>query len=369
LSVCETLQSSQVQEEFAPHHACQQQTVQSMPIHNLSAALLALCTAVSACGGGSDATAATNNGTNSPTVATVERDISPGTVESASTQALNAHVAINPGSSVGNQGRLYLHLHGTGGVAGNSRLVLRHAASLGFHALGISYPSEPTVNSLCSTSADADCLAKTRRERILGEDTSPLVSVNPADAVVPRLQKTLAYLHQQFPQEAWGQFLNAGQINWALVHVGGHSQGAGHAAFLSKLYPLAAACLFSGPGDNLPNGAPAPWLSQASATALGRLRGFVHTQDELLPLAQVQSNWRALGLDASGAATNIDNILSSNSAWPASQQWLTSASPDPLGAGPISRHGLTVVDRNTPKTASGSALFAPVWTQLCLRVE
>jgi hypothetical protein len=333
------------------------------------AAVLMFCIAVSACGGGSDTSAATGNVPDSTTIASQERDIAPGTVEPASAQALNAHVAINPGSGVGNQERLYVHLHGTGGEAGNSRLILRHAASLGFHAIGISYPSEPTVNNLCNLSADADCPAKARRERILGEDVSSLVSVAAPDAIVPRLQKTLAYLQQQYPTEGWGQFLNGGSVNWAAVHVGGHSQGAGHAAFLSKLYPLAAACLFSGPGDNLPNGAAAPWLGQSTATSLERVRAFIHTQDELLPTAQAQSNWGAMGLGGFGAAVNIDTTLANNLSWPTSHQWLTNASPDPRGAGPISRHGLTVVDRNTPKTASGSALFAPVWTHLCLQTQ
>lgn len=107
-----------------------------------------------------------------------------------------------------------------------------------------------------------------------GEDSSPLVVVDAGNSIRARLTALLTYLAATYPNEGWGQFVAAGQPNWSLITVAGHSQGAGHAAYMAKLYSLDRAVMFSAPGDTgAAPGALAPWLSLPNVTAASRHRG------------------------------------------------------------------------------------------------
>jgi predicted esterase len=52
------------------------------------------------------------------------------------------------------------------------------------------------------------------------------------------------------PFESWAQYLaTPDSIDWSNIIVGGHSQGAGHAAYLAKFNSVNRVLLFSGPND------------------------------------------------------------------------------------------------------------------------
>lgn len=151
----------------------------------------------------------------------------------------------------------FIHLPGTYGVPANSLEILRTAAEGGLLALGLSYPNPISMVELCAreqTSAHvgtASCEYKARYEILTGQDTSPLISVTPANSIFNRVDKALAYLARTRPaQEGWAQLLlNATTARWDRITISGHSQGGGHAMLISQLRATASALAFGAPGD------------------------------------------------------------------------------------------------------------------------
>jgi len=290
----------------------------------------------------------------------VSRQITPSTTDPAIDVANDPHVAVNPAPSVAARGKLLLFLPGTGAVPTMQQLILGVAAARGYHAIGLTYPNPTPVGVLCGDDVDAECFWDVRREVITGLNTSPRIQITPANAIVNRLEKLLAYLSARYPTEQWGTFLVDGKIDWSRVTLAGHSQGGGHVGVLAKLVSLDRAVYFSSPADwRQTANASAAWLSRPNVTPASRQYAFIHEQDQLVPVAQARANWTALGLGAFGAITTVDGA---SSPFGASHQLLTRATP--LLAG--SFHGATVVDAATPRAADGSPLFAAVWGYLAL---
>jgi hypothetical protein len=302
--------------------------------------------------------------TPTPPPASVERNILPADTNAAITTNLAAHFAVNPAPQVPARGRLFVMLPGTGATAGVYREIVRTGAARGYHALGLTYPNDEAVGSLCSLSADPDCAGRVRREIITGEDTSTLVSVNTANAIIARLTALLQFLDRTFPAEGWGQFLAGGQPDWSRITVAGHSQGGGHAGYLAKLFALDRAVMFAAPGDTgVAPGTAAQWVSLPNVTAASRQYGFIHTGDPLVPLATASRAWDVIGLGAFGPLTSVDG----NTAPFGNARQLTTAlppNPNPTGLSASPNHGAPVVDAVTPRDAQGRPLYAPVWIYL-----
>lgn len=294
----------------------------------------------------------------------VEREVLPASTNAAININLSAHVVINPNPAVTARGRLFVMLPGTLAVARTYRLILRTGATRGYHAIGLTYPNDSPVEGICASSSDPACAENFRRETINGENVSSLVAVDPANSIVGRLEALLTSLAASFPNEGWGQYLVGGRINWALVTVAGHSQGAGHAAFLAKIQSLDRAVMFSGPTDTgVADGSPAPWLNFINTTPLSRQYAFTHVADTLASIDQITRNWAALGLPTQGALTSVDGT---SAPFGNSHQLTTNAAPNPSPTGPSASptHGAPVVDAVTPLTAQGAPLFEPVWIYL-----
>lgn len=288
----------------------------------------------------------------------VVRQVFPSATDAGIDVANEVHIAVNPSPTVSARGKLFVFLPGTGGVPSNQQRILGTAAARGYHAVGLTYPNATAVGALCADDVDADCFWDVRREVITGLNTSVRVQVSPANAIVNRLEKLLAYLHAQHPVEGWGQFLVAGKIDWSRVTLAGHSQGGGHVGVLAKLVALDRAVYFSSPADwRQVADAPATWLSRPNVTAASRQYAFIHEQDQLVSASQARANWVALGLNAFGPITNVDGA---SAPFGGSHRLTTQAAP--LLAG--SYHGATVVDAATPRTLSGGSLFEPVWVYL-----
>lgn len=326
--------------------------------------VIALVGAVlAACGGG---------GGDSPGPApsaptSVEREIAPAATDPAIANTANTgHIAINPDPAGAARGRLFVFLPGTGATPAQYRQVLRAGARRGYHVIGLQYPNPNAVATLCNQSADPDCHGQLRREVILGENVSALVDVDAANSIVNRLRKALAYLHAGSPAEGWDRYLPGNEPDWPLVTVAGHSQGAGHSAYLAKLFALDRAVFFSGPTDwRDAVGQPAAWLAALPpSTPASRLYGFTHTDDTLVSAAVVTANWRTLGMAAFGDAVNVDTAAPP---WGGSHSLVTSAppNPNPSGVTLAPTHGAPVADAPTPLAADGTPLYAPVWAALC----
>lgn len=287
--------------------------------------------------------------------------MSPTTVDPRVTTFTSVNLAINPAPASGPKGRLFVMLPGTGGPPRGYRLIVREGAARGYHTIGLSYPNASTIDDLCAPSTDPDCAEKVRREIVTGADESPLVAVDAANSIVGRLTAFLSYLNQTAPNEGWGAFLINGAPDWSRITMAGHSQGAGHAAFMGKLYNLNGVAMFSGPGDlGLGGRSLARWVSFPSVTPTARIYGFIHRDDPLVPLALALAEWRALGLDAYGPSADVDGVTPYTGG---SHELTTTVAPNPAGSTPGSppAHGAPVVDPVTPLTATGTPQFASIW--------
>ena len=341
---------------------------------------LALIVTLAACGGGGSAPTSgtpTPSPTPTPTPAptptptptpaptpppSVERDVDPALTNAAITTNLLPNFVINPAQGVTARGKLFVMLPGTGANPGNYRLIVRTGAQSGYHAIGLTYVNDNGPTDLCAGNPAADCTSNIRREVITGEDTSTLVSVNPANSIVGRLTALLTYMSITYPTEGWGQYLAGGRPDWSKITIAGHSQGAGHAAYFAKLQNLDRTVMFDGPGDLGPPGQIAPWLDLPNLTPASRQYGFTHVADQSAPFALVTAEWGRLGLNAFGAVTSVDGA---SPPFGNTRTLSTNATPAG-GGGPASMlaHTTPVVDVATPLDASGVPIFRPVWIYL-----
>ena len=298
-----------------------------------------------------------------PPATTTEHEIGPAQTSAEVSASFVPHLAIAPTPGTA-KARLFVMLPGTGGTSRQYQMIVRRGATRGYHSIGLIYPNAEAVELLCGPGSAPDCVGQARREVITGADVSPVVAVNPANSITGRLTALLTYLAANFPGEGWGQYLSGTRVNWAMVTVGGHSQGAGHAGYLAKLEVLDRAVMFSGPADSgSAVGSAAEWLSLPNLTPVARQYGFTHTDDLIVSRARATGNWALIGLEASGAAVSVDG---SAAPFANSHQLLTSAAPanDPSRSNIQSAHGAPVTDTFTPLTAAGDPLFAPVWDYL-----
>lgn len=290
-----------------------------------------------------------------PPPASVERSINPQLTNAAIATNLSPHFVINPNPAATLAARLFVFLPGTGGVPAVYEDIVRRGAARGYHAIGLTYPNDDAVGVLCPGTGPSDCAGAVRREVVTGAETSALVTVNAANSIDGRLLALLVYLNTNFPAEGWGRYLVNGAVDWSLVTVSGHSQGAGHAGFIAKLRDVNRVSMFSGPGD--PGAA---WVDLPNVTPSARQFGFIHTADNFVPLALATRSWDGLDLDLFGAPVSVDGA---SAPYGGSHQLLTSAPPNPNPTGPSASptHGAPVVDAVTPRDAQGRPLFEPVW--------
>jgi len=112
------------------------------------------------------------------------------------------------------------------------------------------------------TAAQVDCLTQQHKDAIDGgvygstqyKDGSPFWdAVKPDNSITARLGFLFKYLDATYPNTGWGGLwvdgINFPAPNWARLRIMGHSQGAGHAAFLGQTKEIRGAVMVSGPQD------------------------------------------------------------------------------------------------------------------------
>lgn len=280
--------------------------------------------------------------------------------------AFGQHLASVPNSLLSARGRLFVFLPASLSVPSRTQLILQAAANNGFHAIGLAYPNDVVIDDACSGSSDAACWRNAREEIRSGSNASSSVAVNAANSIEHRLQRALQYLAQTQADAGWSQYLDSsGAIRWDRVRLSGHSQGGGHAAYISTQRSVDRACLFSSPADyDTLRQQPAAWLSAASATPASRVYGFTHDRDTVVGFARIQSTWAALGLAAFGAVAQVDVALPQ----PGYQgrHMLASDLPAVGGLPGTPYHGMPVVDLLTPNdSGNGLPVYWPVWQYAC----
>ena len=283
-----------------------------------------------------------------------------------------AHVVINPSPVAIPTGQLVVFLPGTQGKPEQYTEILRAAAGWGFHAVGLNYPNQTAVGSLCGDSADTNCYWNARTDVLFGDGT-PVAGqsdVTPADSIVNRLDKLLLSMQSNHPDEGWGQFLLSDDtVDWSKVVLAGHSQGGGHAAVMAKTVSLSRAVYFSAPADwNNLTDQPADWtLSKPNVTPASRQYGFGSDSDRLVPNADAFAIWDNLGLAEPASGPVL--VDTASAPYAGSHQLRTALTFNPASTAPgtlLKNHGITVVDASTPVNASGTPIFSTngVWAYL-----
>ncbi|HLR37030.1 MAG TPA: hypothetical protein VK084_03210, partial [Chitinophagaceae bacterium] len=136
------------------------------------------------------------------------------------------------------------------------------------------------ISTICEHSKNKGCSYQFRKEIITGQPLSPKTGVDSVNSILNRFTTFIKYLAHHDSSGHWRQFLKGGKIAWNKVIVAGHSQGAGHAAMLGKMFKVHRALIFSGPQDYLIDlEMPSPWLSGKSATPENRFYAFLHKED------------------------------------------------------------------------------------------
>ena len=204
-----------------------------------------------------------------------------------------SNVILSP-ASISESTRLVVFLSGTGASPRKYKRLLRSAQSAGNFVIGLSYLSQPfpvsQSNTWCvqkSILNSTNC-NKELHEHVLFGDSSLEVkggsynvwNVGTEYSVCALLGKVLHTLE-------WGnKFLKYGNggeesyiIDWNKIVISGHSQGAGHAAYLSFKKNIPAV-LFSGPQDC--SSCSQPWLRQMSNQNITR-RAMFHVHEECGP--------------------------------------------------------------------------------------
>lgn len=175
--------------------------------------------------------------------------------------------------------KLFLFIGGTGSKATNSLGIDRTFAKWGYHAISIDYENNLITVALAH-SRDTTAFDRYRDAIVTGAPVSNRIKVDPANSILNRFQKMLAYLVKHDPNGGWSEFIKDGQPLWSRIIVAGHSQGSGHAAYIGKMFDVDRVLIFSGPQDYLDDlHEPAPWLRQPGATPPSRFFAFLSRND------------------------------------------------------------------------------------------
>lgn len=177
-----------------------------------------------------------------------------------------------------NNETLLITLAGTNSIPSDYRAFSEVAAGKGFTVVGIDYDNH-VISTTCKNSDNDLCFDFFRQEVVVGNAGSDLLSISSANSILQRIQDTILFLSKQAPERFRG-FIKDGQPDWSKIVVAGHSQGSGHAAYLSKLVSLKGVLLFAGPQDRFENESRfVNWVHSVGKTLPERYFSFIHRGD------------------------------------------------------------------------------------------
>lgn len=206
----------------------------------------------------------------------VRLEIPPALTGDGIVQATSPHLALrNP--DVPSSGFLLISIGGTNSNTDGFRHVHQVALSLGHAVLAIDYPNH-VISTTCREGQGPTCYDQFRAEVALGIGGSNITEVNAQNSILNRIQSLLRLLVDRDPA-TWSRFARNDGVDWSKVILIGHSQGSGHAAYLSKFLPLKRLILFAGPQDAFANGEVAAWTKLAGQTSPAKIFAFLHADD------------------------------------------------------------------------------------------
>ncbi|MGH2643101.1 MAG: glycoside hydrolase family 5 protein, partial [Chitinophagaceae bacterium] len=212
-------------------------------------------------------------------------------------------------TAVQSRGQLIFMIQGTGASAMDYRIPDKVFTKMGYHLVSVDYMNN-VISTVCLHSKDSACADDFRREIITGDAVSNLVNVDSSNSILNRFKNFLQYLIKVDPEGKWGNFFVNGRPRWKDIIVAGHSQGAGHAAYLGKMFDVSRVLIFSGPQDYLEGlKIPAPWLSMKSATPADRYYAFLNLKDPFNVNYQILNCEKLMGLDYSDTMMVSPRVL------------------------------------------------------------
>lgn len=176
--------------------------------------------------------------------------------------------------------KLVLMIVGTNGVATKTVTLDTILSSMGYHVITLDYPNSLATFTLANE-ADVQAFDNYRIESLTGKPVSSAIDVDSANCILNRFDKLLTYLIKNDPDGNWRQFVKNGKPVWDKIIPAGQSQGAGHAAYIAKMYKVDRVLIFSGPQDYSKSfNAPAPWQAKKGPTDASRYFAFLHYKDQ-----------------------------------------------------------------------------------------
>src|SRR6266849_4862070 len=271
-------------------------------------------------------------------------------------QALDNHYVWLDTTAKSNH-KLFVFLPGTGQNPSIFQLVQQEAARLGYHVIGLMYPTGGGLAKACPTTPDPSaCYENARLEIIDGIDRVAFLNVNVANSIDNRLTKLLEYLALQYPDEGWDRFLLQDQPKWSQIAVAGHSQGGGNAAMIAKIRLVARVVLFSSVTDSIHAEAPS-WVA-THVTPVERYYGIAHDRDGFY--RPIRAAWDSLGLDVFGAPARPET---SNPPYDGTHTLVTDLTPQGGFVG-TNAHGAPSNDLNMPLGPDATPLLRDAWRYL-----
>jgi hypothetical protein len=257
--------------------------------------------------------------------------------------------------------RLLVFLPGTGVDPSYYREICETAAGLGVHAVGLMYVNPYAFAALYTNDCD-DCYAQARNEIVTGEDTSPDVECDRANSIRNRLLALLQYLDANHPADGWNRFFSGTNVVWRKLILAGHSQGAGHAAFIASRTLVSRLLMFDITDWYAPENRPATWMTQPFVTPPSAMFMFSHTNDPFFLAERQLPTWYAMGMGRIAPPFYLDEANALAVPYGCSHMFLTSVQPFNNDYG-LGYHGCTVADNHVPRRADSlTPLWKPVWT-------
>ena len=282
--------------------------------------------------------------------------VAPQTTDPAIDRALDNHYVWLDTTAKSNH-KLFVFLPGTGQNPSIFQLVQQEAARLGYHVIGLMYPTGGGLAKACPTTPDPSaCYENARLEIIDGIDRVAFMDVNVANSIDNRLTKLLQYLTLHYPDEGWDRFLLRDKPKWSQIAVSGHSGGGGNAAMIAKIRLVARVVLFSSVTDSMHAEAPS-WLA-THLTPVERYYGIAHDRDGFY--RPIRAGWDSLGLAVFGAPAAPET---SSPPYDGTHTLVTDLTPQGGFVG-TNAHGAPSNDLNTPLGPDGAPLLRDAWRYL-----
>jgi hypothetical protein len=203
--------------------------------------------------------------------------------------------------------KLLVFMPGTSNRPSDYVYVAKEAASLGYHVIGLMFQNNVGIDTACKVRAGrveqppADCSGDTRLEVLEGQPyPSSRAHVTRANGIYNRLTKVLIYLSDtpKYEGEGWSRFLELDEDGqrvpkWSQIAVAGHSQGAGQAALIAKLWHVNRVVMLSGPPDSRDDVHADAWVS-IGKTPAAKYFALFHSLEPLAP--GIRANLNSLNM-------------------------------------------------------------------------